>query len=170
MDLTKLACSQVCAGFHCGVVVSIVASQEEGVILFTEEFAGSPVAVLKFALTACLPVTAATLIWVKETGWMDNSSFSRLTRNSALTLALVFTQFSGQAVAEPCSAATRWRACLIKVGFLSSRQHFRMLPPLSHQGTAQRALALSSQPYWLLDIAMLGCCTCRCFKPGQACV
>lgn len=168
MDLTKLACSQVCAGLHWGVVVSIVASQEEGLILFTEEFAGSPVAALKFAPAACLSVTAATLIWVKETGWMDNSSFSRLTRNSALTLALVFAQFSGQAVAEPCSA--RWRACLIKVGFLSSRQHFRMLLPLCRQGTAQRALALSSQTYWLLDIAMLSCCICRCFKPGQACV
>lgn len=169
MDLTKLACSQVCAGLHCGVVVSIVASQEKGLILFTEEFAGSPVAALKFAPTACLPVTAATLIWVKETGWMDNSSFSRLTRNSALTLALVFTQFSGQAVAEPFFAATRWRACT-KVGFLSSRQHFRMLPPLSCQGTVQRALALSSQTYWLLDKAMLSWCICRCFKPGQACV
>lgn len=83
-------------------------------------------------------------------------------------LALVFTHFSGQAVAKACSAVTRWRARLVKVGFLSSRQHFRMQPPLSREGTVQRALALSHQTVIDCWMQQRCCCICRCLKQGKA--
>lgn len=67
-------------------------------------------------------------------------------------LALVFTHCSDQAVAGPYAPVTRWRARLVKVGFISSRQHFTLVASLG---------PLTSCYCWMLGTVALHSCVCR---------